>query len=166
MFERRSNKEEPRDSRPPVEPTERPVTPAAPATTKASGAKAMIGAKVKVNGDIISSEDLLVEGEVNGTITLGEHELVIGSSGKVQANISAKNVRIEGEVKGDVEGSERVVICASGDVQGNLSAPRVVLEDGGRFKGNIDMSGKKSAAKPTAVPTPAPARETAVDKAV
>ncbi|MFT7286198.1 MAG: cytoskeletal protein CcmA (bactofilin family) [Halieaceae bacterium] len=112
----------------------------------------MIGSKVKVNGDIISSEDLLVEGEVNGTITLSDNELVIGNSGKVQANISAKTVRIEGEVKGDVAGSERVVICASGDVQGNVSAPRVMLEDGGRFKGSIDMGGSKATApaKPAA----------------
>lgn len=112
----------------------------------------MIGAKVKVNGDIISSEDLLVEGEVNGTITLSDNELVIGGSGKVQANLSAKTVRIEGEVRGDVEGKERVVICASGDVQGNVTAPRVMLEDGGRFKGSIDMGGPKGAAA-----TPAPA---------
>ena len=106
----------------------------------------MIGAKVRVNGDIVSSEDLLVEGEVNGTITLTENELVIGTSGRVKANISAKTVRIEGEVNGDVESSERVVICASGNVEGNVSSPRVVLEDGGRFKGSIDMGGSKTAA--------------------
>lgn len=106
----------------------------------------MIGAKVKVNGDIISSEDLLVEGEVNGTITLTDNELIIGGSGKVQANISAKTVRIEGEVRGDIEGKERVVICAAGDVQGNVTSPRVMLEDGGRFKGSIDMGSSKSGA--------------------
>lgn len=116
----------------------------------------MIGAKVKVNGDIISSEDLLVEGEVNGTITLSDNELVVGSAGKVQANVSAKTVRVEGEVKGDIEGTERVVICASGDVQGNVTAPRVMLEDGGRFKGNIDMGGS-GAAKPSAPPKTATA---------
>lgn len=112
----------------------------------------MIGSKVKVNGDIISSEDLLVEGEVTGTITLSDNELVVGTSGRVEANISAKTVRIEGEVKGDIDGSERVVICASGNVQGNVSSPRVMLEDGGRFKGSIDMGGSKPAAstKPAA----------------
>lgn len=113
----------------------------------------MIGAKVKVNGDIISSEDLLVEGEVSGTITLSDNELVVGSAGKVQANISAKTVRIEGEVKGDIEGKERVVICASGDVQGNVACPRVMLEDGGRFKGNIDMGSSGKAAAPSAAPS-------------
>ena len=68
-------------------------------TTTERGINAMIGAKVKVNGDIVSSEDLLVEGEVTGSITLTENELVIGTSGKVQANINAKTVRIEGEVR-------------------------------------------------------------------
>ena len=123
----------------------------------------MIGAKVKVNGDIVSSEDLLVEGEVNGTITLSENELVVGSAGKVQANIAAKTIRIEGEVKGDIEGTERVVICASGDVQGNITAPRVMLEDGGRFKGNIDMGGSKAAAAKPAAPAPTEVRS--IDKA-
>lgn len=104
-----------------------------------SGAIAMIGSKVTVKGDIISGEDLLVEGEVHGTITLAENELVIGSSGRVEANITAKTIRIEGEVKGDIDGTERVVICASGNVQGNVSSPRVMLEDGGRFRGSIDM---------------------------
>ncbi len=117
----------------------------------------MIGAKVKVNGDIVSSEDLLVEGEVTGTITLKENELVIGTSGRVKADINAKNVRIEGEVHGDIEGNERVVICASGNVEGNVSSPRVMLEDGGRFKGSIDMGGDKSpASKPAAKPAVAP----------
>jgi cytoskeletal protein CcmA (bactofilin family) len=129
----------------------------------------MIGSKVKVNGDIVSAEDLLVEGEVSGTITLTDNELVVGTSGRVQANVSAKTVRIEGEVNGDVEASERVVICASGEVQGNVSSPRVMLEDGGRFKGSIDMgsskpSGMNKPASPTPAPAPAPEMRK-VDKA-
>lgn len=126
----------------------------------------MIGSKVKVNGDIISSEDLLVEGEVSGTITLSDNELVIGTSGRVQANVSAKTVRIEGEVKGDIDGSERVVICASGNVQGNVTSPRVMLEDGGRFKGSIDMGGSKASAAAKPAQTTAPVPEVrSIDKA-
>jgi cytoskeletal protein CcmA (bactofilin family) len=64
-------------------------------------------------------------------------------------------VRIDGEVKGDIEGLERVVICASGEVQGNLTAPRVVLEDGGRFKGSIDMGGTKKSGGGTKPAAPA-----------
>ncbi|MHA7815986.1 MAG: bactofilin family protein [Pseudohaliea sp.] len=114
----------------------------------------MIGSKVKVTGDIESAEDLLIEGEVNGTVTLAENELVIGNSGRVSADIEAKTVRIEGEVQGDITGRERVVITASGNVQGNVSAPRVMLEDGGRFKGSIDMGGSKAAAAPSPSPSP------------
>ena len=124
----------------------------------------MIGAKVKVKGDIVASEDLLVEGEVSGTITLTDNELVVGTSGRVEANINAKIVRIEGQVTGDIDGSERVIICAPGNVEGNVSSPRVMLEDGGRFKGSIDMGSTKPAA--AAKPAPAPAPEVhSIDKA-
>ena len=63
------------------------------------------------------------------------------------------------------EGTERVVICASGDVQGNITAPRVMLEDGGRFKGNIDMGGTKAAAAKPAAPASAPPEVRSIDKA-
>ncbi|WOJ97826.1 polymer-forming cytoskeletal protein [Congregibacter brevis] len=166
MFERKSNKPQSPDHSPAATTTSeqpavtKPTTPA----KRPQGVTAVIGSKVKVNGDIMSSEDLLVEGEVTGTITLSDNELVVGTSGRVQANISAKTVRIEGEVKGDIDGSERVVICASGNVQGNVSSPRVMLEDGGRFKGSIDMGGSKPAA--AAKPAPSPASEVhSIDKA-
>lgn len=160
MFERKNSKQErkserkpepeaprvqeQRDRSPQSAPSSAAAIPAAseskvPATSQRS--RAMIGSKVKIKGDVISGEDLLVEGEVSGSITLADNELVVGTSGRVEANITAKTIRIEGEVKGDVEGTERVVICASGQVQGNVSAPRVMLEDGGRFKGSIDMGG-------------------------
>lgn len=165
MFERKNSKPQPQEPSPAVATRTEPVVNKASSTAKRpEGVLAVIGSKVKVNGDIISSEDLLVEGEVTGTITLSDNELVIGTSGRVQANISAKTVRIEGEVKGDIDGSERVVICASGNVQGNVSSPRVMLEDGGRFKGSIDMGGGKPAA--TAKPTPSAAPEVhSIDKA-
>ena len=146
MFERKNTRNESREAAERAASSKESEQAAVPQKKQTPlGEKAMIGAKVKVNGDIISGEDLLVEGEVNGTITLSDNELVVGSAGKLQANVSAKTVRIEGEVRGDIEGSERVVICASGDVEGNVTAPRVMLEDGGRFRGNIDMGGGKAA---------------------
>jgi cytoskeletal protein CcmA (bactofilin family) len=169
MFERKNNKPELRDPVPAATPAS--VVPsadkAAPTATpkRPEGVRAVIGSKVKVNGDIISSEDLLVEGEVSGTITLSDNELVIGTSGRVQANISAKTVRIEGEVKGDIDGSERVVICASGNVQGNVTSPRVMLEDGGRFKGSIDMGGSKPASSAKPAQNTPPPEVRSIDKA-
>jgi cytoskeletal protein CcmA (bactofilin family) len=169
MFERKSNKPESRDPDPaPAAATPSVAAKPIPTPNTRAGARAMIGSKVKVNGDIVSSEDLLVEGEVTGTITLTDNELVVGTSGRVQANITAKTVRIEGEVSGDIDSSERVVICASGNVQGNLKSPRVMLEDGGRFKGNIDMGSSKPAmaTKPISADKPTtPTEMRSVDKA-
>jgi len=99
----------------------------------------MIGSTVKILGEIISDENLVIEGEVEGTITLKDNELTVGPSGRVHANINAKNIKIDGLVDGDVFAKEKVVISKSGNVRGNIVAPRVILEDGGRFKGSIDM---------------------------
>ncbi len=104
-----------------------------------SGKPAVIGTTIQVSGDIVGGENLLVEGRVEGTIRLEKHDLTIGVTGSAHANLTAKLVRIEGEVVGDVVGLERVVIAASGRVRGNITAPRVLVEDGARFKGMIDM---------------------------
>jgi cytoskeletal protein CcmA (bactofilin family) len=181
MFERKSSRQDSRRS-PPSESAARENSAAGQASEQAAaasdagaavknsretGARAMIGSKVKVNGDIVSSEDLLVEGEVTGTISLPENELVIGTSGRVKANVSARTVRIEGRVNGDIEGSERVVICTSGDVEGNVSAPRVMLEDGGRFRGSIDMgSSKGEASKPAGAKSAAASGVHSIDQNV
>lgn len=99
----------------------------------------MIGPSIHIKGTVTGGEDLLIQGKVEGTIDLGDHEVAVGQSGKVTADIKAKTVKIEGEVAGDVTGSEKVVIAKSGRVRGNIVAPRVTLEDGAIFKGSIDM---------------------------
>lgn len=113
--------------------------PVAPSQPNHSGKPAVIGTTIQVSGDIVGGENLLVEGRVEGTIRLEKHDLTIGISGTAHANLTAKLVRIEGEVVGDVTGIERVVIASSGRVRGNITAPRVLVEDGARFKGMIDM---------------------------
>ena len=99
----------------------------------------MIGSTVKILGEIISEENLVIEGEIEGTVTVNDYELTIGPSGRIHANINAKVVKIDGLVDGDIQGTEKVVISKSGNVRGNIQAPRVILEDGGQFKGSIDM---------------------------
>ena len=99
----------------------------------------MIGSSIKIKGDISGDEDLLIQGKVEGTIDLSDHEVSVGQSGQVSADIKAKTVRIDGEVTGDITGNENVVISKSGNVRGNIIAPRVTLEDGAIFKGSIDM---------------------------
>jgi len=103
------------------------------------GGKAMIGSTVVIEGQITSGEDLVVEGNVFGTITAKEHEVTIGKSGQLKADIVAKVVRVEGNVQGDISGGEKVIIANTGNVLGNIDAPRVTLEDGAKFKGSIEM---------------------------
>ena len=99
----------------------------------------MIGPNIKIKGTITGEEDLLIQGKVEGTIELGQHEVSVGQTAEVKADIHAKAVKIDGVVAGDISGSEKVVISKSGNVRGNIIAPRVTLEDGAIFKGSIDM---------------------------
>lgn len=127
---------------PAPQPQSAPNPPAARST-------AMIGPSIHIKGTVTGDEDLLVQGRVEGSIQLGQHTVSVGESGKVTADIHAKTVKIEGEVAGDVTGSEKVIIAKSGRVRGNIVAPRVTLEDGAHFKGSIDMDpGEGAAAKP------------------
>lgn len=99
----------------------------------------MIGSGIQVNGDITGDENLVIEGKVDGSIKLDANEVSVGQSGRVKADVSARIVRIDGRVDGDITGQEKVVITKSGNVRGNIKAPRVLLEDGAIFKGSIDM---------------------------
>ena len=107
----------------------------------------MIGPSITIKGEVTGDEDLVIQGNVEGTVSLKAHELSVGESGKVNADIQAKVVKIDGEVKGDIIGSENVMISKLGNVRGNIIAPRVTLEDGAVFKGSIDMDPGDSAAK-------------------
>ncbi len=123
---------------------------AAPASQPASNARvAYIGPGIHINGDISGEENLLIEGKVDGKVRVEAHQVEIGRSGLVKADISAKVIKIAGKVRGDIKGTEKVVISSSGNVQGNIVAPRMTLEDGAIFKGSIDMD-PGDAAKSTA----------------
>lgn len=112
----------------------------APATmSQAAGKAAVIGAGISINGEISGTENLLIEGRVDGKISLSGNDVTIGKSGHVMADVNAKTIRVAGEVNGDLKAKERVVISGTGNVRGNVIAPRVVLEDGAIFKGSIDM---------------------------
>jgi cytoskeletal protein CcmA (bactofilin family) len=115
----------------------------------------MIGPSIKIKGEVSGDEDLLIQGRVEGTISLKAHEVIVGESGQVFADILAKTIKIDGKVQGDITGTENVVISKLGNVRGNIVAPRVLLEDGAVFKGSIDMDPGDAIAKPA----PQPARE-------
>jgi cytoskeletal protein CcmA (bactofilin family) len=128
-----------------------------------SGKMAVIGPGIHINGDISGEENLLVEGKVEGKIRLGAHDVEIGQTGKVKADITAKVIKIAGQVRGDLTGTEKVVISRSGNVHGNVVAPRMTLEDGAIFKGSIDMDPGEPAKAAVAKPAKKSV-ETAVEK--
>lgn len=114
-----------------------------PATAPANVHAAAIGPSIVVRGDITGDEDLLIHGRVEGSLELPKNDLTVGPDGKVKADLKALKIEVQGEVTGDLNGTDRVVIRRSGTVEGNIVAPRVVLEDGCRFKGSIDMSARQ-----------------------
>lgn len=100
---------------------------------------AHIGKSVMVKGELSGSEDLYLDGEVEGSIELRDHNLTVGPNGRVRANINAKEVIIQGKVDGSISGSERVELRKSGVLVGDIVTQRIVIEDGAYFKGGIDI---------------------------
>jgi cytoskeletal protein CcmA (bactofilin family) len=100
---------------------------------------AVIGPSIHIDGDVRGEEDLLIEGEVSGTVNLKNNSLTIGPQGKVTADVYAHSIYVDGYLEGDLFGSERVHIRKSAQVKGNVTSPRVSVEDGAKFKGAIEM---------------------------
>ena len=116
-----------------------PAMPEIPHPVTRSRDAALLGSTLRIRGDIEGAEDVLVQGHVEGTVTLQGHRLTIGEEGDVNATVNAGTVIIDGRVQGDLQASDQVVVHQSGKMLGNIRAPRVVLEDGCKFKGTIDM---------------------------
>src|SRR5499427_8895206 len=101
-----------------------------------------IGKSVVIKGELNGSEDLTIEGHVEGTIQLKDNVLTIGPNGKIKASIFAKSVIVLGEVTGNVTASDKVDIRDNGSVDGDLIAPRVAIAEGAHFRGSVDMQRK------------------------
>jgi cytoskeletal protein CcmA (bactofilin family) len=100
---------------------------------------AHIGKSVIIKGELSGSEDLYLDGEVEGNIDLHNHNLVIGPNGRVRANVFAKDVVIHGKVDGNVTGVDKVELKKSALLNGDINTQRIVIEDGAFFKGSIDI---------------------------
>ena len=110
-----------------------------------------IGKSVVIKGELNGSEDLTIEGHVEGTIQLRDHVLTIGPNGRIKAQVFAKAVIVLGEVTGNVTASEKVDIRDNGSVDGDIVSPRVAIAEGAHFRGSVDMQRKGAApAQPTA----------------
>ena len=120
-----------------------------------------IGKSVVIKGELNGSEDLTIEGHVEGTIQLREHVLTIGPNGRIKAQVFAKAVVVLGEVVGNVTASDKVDIRANGSVDGDVIAPRVAIAEGAHFRGSVDMQRKGAAAQTTPARTPQAATATA-----
>jgi len=124
------------------------------------GEVAHIGKSVVIKGELSGSEDLFLDGEVEGNIDLHNNNLVIGPNGQVRANVFAKDVVIHGKVEGTVTGVNRVELKKSSMLNGDINTHRIVIEDGAFFKGAIDIR------KPEGGTAPAPAKAASVPAVV
>lgn len=101
--------------------------------------KARIGAGVSLKGELYGEEDVIIEGRVEGKITLKQHGVIVEESGHVEADITAGSVCVAGVVRGNLYGTEQVVLLKTGRVEGDIFSKSVTLETGAQFKGSIDM---------------------------
>lgn len=125
---------------PSTQPTTDQRTPSAGSSQKpAVGPRATIGPSISIKGDVTGKEDLLIQGEVDGSVTLDKHMVSVGSEGRVKADIVGRVITIEGKVEGDLSAQEQIILRGSAQVHGDIKAPRVVLEDGATFRGLVDM---------------------------
>lgn len=122
--------------------------PAAHGDTRSSK-PATIGQSVQINGELTGQEDLIIDGRIEGKITVKDHHLTIGPNGHINAEVHAKSVQIHGQVSGNITADDKVEITPSGSVDGDITAPRVALADGSSFKGSIDMGRRTSPARST-----------------
>lgn len=103
-----------------------------------SNEKTVLGPTLEIEGEIEGDEDLVIQGRIQGRI-ISKKDLTVDNSGKVEASITTKNLAVSGMLVGNVNASERVEVRKEGKMIGDIKAPRVVIADGAKFKGNIEM---------------------------
>ena len=157
----------PETRKPAPTPVSRPNHPVTPVRT-ASTPPTLIGPGAHIKGELISSDDVQIEGKVEGKIR-STKQVVIGEKGQVQAEVEAQTVSIKGKLEGDCVASEKVEIAGSGQVFGNISAPRIAVAEGAVFRGASNMTPEPKPSKsPTAehkAPQPAHKKSTETSSA-
>lgn len=114
-----------------------------------------IASGLKIRGELSGSADLVVDGELQGKIMLGDSRVTVGQSGRLQADIEARDIIVEGSVQGNLKARESVHLGSTSFVQGSVLTPRIAIDDGARLRGKVEMvraneSPVSSAAKPPA----------------
>jgi cytoskeletal protein CcmA (bactofilin family) len=128
------------------------------------GRRAVVGPASALRGQLSAREDVWIEGQLDGEVQAPAHQVTVSAGGHVRAEVKAKSVVVEGELFGNVVASQMVTVRAAGRMQGDIRAPRVALEEGCQFQGDVDMDGSQAVAapaapvpEPAAAPAPAPA---------
>lgn len=107
--------------------------------TSVSGEFAHIGKSVSIKGDVSGSEDLYIDGQLDGGVDLSGNSLTVGPNGRVHANIKARNVTISGTLDGNIQASERTDLRKTAVVNGDVQTRRIAIEDGAYFKGKLEI---------------------------
>jgi cytoskeletal protein CcmA (bactofilin family) len=108
-------------------------------STTQNGQAGRIGRGIRIKGVVRGKEDLTVEGELDGTISLPDHHLILERPSRTTADVKARNTTIRGRHRGNAEATERVEVAAEACVIGDVRAPRLVMREGARFRGTVDM---------------------------
>ena len=103
-----------------------------------------IGKAVTIIGDIISQEDLFIDGDVKGNVDVQNSRCTVGPNGKAKSNVRAREVIIQGQVQGDVEATQKITIRKEGSLVGNIKTTGIIIEDDAYFKGSIDIVRKEA----------------------
>jgi cytoskeletal protein CcmA (bactofilin family) len=116
---------------------------------------AVIGKSVQIKGELLGNEDLLIDGQVDGTITLHESRLTIGPNARVKANVTARDIVVMGMLQGDLHASGRIELRAGSQVVGDLRAGRLSVEENASYSGKVDLvQSAKEEARSTGASTP------------
>ena len=117
-----------------------PAAPPRPAPSSTGGQPAYIGKSISIEGTITGSDDLVIEGRVKGSIKLSDNMLTIGSNGVVEADVEAKEIRVQGKLNGATKARDRIEIGKTGSVEGEVTTSRIAVEDGAVFRGSVNIA--------------------------
>jgi cytoskeletal protein CcmA (bactofilin family) len=148
----------------PLSPSAQPAAPAIASPPVARGV-ARISAGIRIKGEISGNDDLYIDGQAEGHFRFPQSKVTVGPNGKVQANIEAREIVIEGALKGDLMASEGVQLGGASHVEGNVTAGRIGINVGARFQGKVEMPRAGDAKQVEALAPIPPAKSVKINEA-
>ena len=130
----------------PVTPFSAPSASSSRSSSPAARSSARLGSSLQIKGQITGTEDLQIDGKVEGAISLRGHQLTVGTTAQLNSEIHASEVIVFGKVVGNLHARDRVDVKTDGSVVGDISTARISIEDGAHFKGRIEIDPTKSQA--------------------